>query len=75
MSKKLKNWLLFTSKCVILLGDNHNIFMNFNLIACNYSLGETNYNLKDAQELKVKLTKLAENVDSIRYGFWCNSFN
>ncbi|CAG2122703.1 unnamed protein product, partial [Medioppia subpectinata] len=29
------------------------------------SLGETNYNLTDAQELKLKLTKLAENVDSI----------
>ncbi len=31
-----------------------------------FSLGETNYNLKDAQELKIKLTKLAESVDSIR---------
>jgi len=31
-----------------------------------FSMGETNYNLKDAQELKIKLTKLAESVDSIR---------
>ncbi len=29
-------------------------------------MGETNYNLKDAQELRIKLTKLAESVDSIR---------
>lgn len=33
----------------------------------DFSLGETYYNLKDAQDLRLKLMKLAESVDLIRY--------
>lgn len=31
-----------------------------------YSLGETNYHLKDAQDLRMKLMKIAETIDVYR---------
>jgi len=54
---------------------NHSKIFTLNVIV--FSSGESTYNLTDAQVLRVKLLKLAESIDSLRWvtvHIECNAF-